>query len=574
MGKSGYMCVLINLSQYMKKNSPHAFEACRRIGINREIVKNYCCKLYKDESNLYHPKSICPGNNIENSMFINYENIVGTVLWIFFPLFISFVSKAKLPSYYYQNTLPYESEWINGKHSIYSFSYFLSCLFCFHYSSYFASRLRRFFCILFFLSVIFLDLLMYYFFLYETTKIFLQDHIPLGYRALILGIPESYENTGGFLGGPFLWFIGYVFFNCILFVLPSRLSETLVYNTLHQRSTCTFLIQNKRLLEKYGNLNVSALQDYDLLYAIMKANISTALNPNFWYLIIYTWIKRIKKIWLYYYERNIFRQFILLWFFIVITILFAIFSICELFLCLLYYGIPIVYWILTLPASYSKVYIYPLYLSPNYIFKIVAVPLAFLSLPFYISWALCSIYIFLVSFQILCNYIFTIAIVVLAKPDCVGYIWFVAMFFVYSIATVNAFLKQYQSIIFQSIKFTKMFRPNLIQEKYGEEFINAKLLKTIVNYHFPLRYEIGKSIVKLFLIVSFFFACNNIINRNDLDLSVFTKITLILMTSMIPKLLSIINIKFDFAISLSDKLIKTINIFEYENVSQTIVPIY
>ncbi|XP_036364838.1 uncharacterized protein LOC118765981 isoform X1 [Octopus sinensis] len=506
---------------------------------------------------------------MENSMFLNYANIVGAIVWIFFPLIVSLLSQAKLPSFPHQDTLPYKSEWINKNHNTYSFSHFLSWSFCFYNSSFFASRLRRFLSILFSLSVIFLNLLMHYFFLYETIAIFFQNDIPLGHRALILGIPESYENTDGFFGGPFAWLICYVSFNFILFVLPSRLSETIAYNTLHQRSTFTFLIQNIRLLEKYGSLNISTQQDYDLLYAITKANISTALNPNFWYLIIYTWINRIKKIWLYYYRINIFWKFITLWLFVSITILFAVFSVCELFLCLVYYGIPIVYLISTLPFSYSKVYIFPLYRNNNHIFEIAAVLFTILSFPFYILWALYSIYIFLTSFQILCNYIFTIAVTVLAKPDNVGDVWFVAMFFVYTVAIVKAIIKQYQSVIVQSIKLTKTVCPRLVQVKYGEEFINANLFKTIVNRHFPLRYEIGKSIVKLFLIVSFFFACNNIISREDLDLSAFTRFTLILMTSMIPKFLAIINSKLSFFTSMTHTIIETISTFEDGNASHS-----
>ncbi|XP_014782097.1 uncharacterized protein LOC106877664 [Octopus bimaculoides] len=569
IGESGYMCFLINLSQDMKKNSPEALKAYRRLSINRELVKNYCCKLYKSGSHVYHPKSICSGNIIENSMFLNYENIVGAVLWAYFPLIISFLSLATSPSFSRQNTSPFKLEWINKNHNTYNFPDFLSWSFCFHNSTFFASRLRRFFFILFSLSVIFLDLLMHYFFLYETTNILFQDDIPLGYLTLILGFSKSYENTDGWFGGPLVWLISYVSFNFILFVLPSRLSETIAYNTLHQRSTCTFLIQNKRLLEKYGNLNVSTQRDYDLLYAIMKANISTALNPNFWHLIIYTWIKHIKKIWLYYNKRNIFCQLILLWFFIAITILFAAFSVCELILCLIYYGIPTFYLILTLPLSYFKVYILPLYLNVNFIFNIVAILITILSFPFYILWALYSIYIFLTSFQILCNYTFTIAVAVLAKPDNVGDIWFVAMFFVYCIAIVNANIKQYQSVMVNSVKLTKVFRPNLVQTKYGEEFINANLFKTIVNHHFPLRYEIGKSIMKLFLIVSLFFACNNILSRNDFDFSTFTKISLILMTSMIPKLLAIINVKFGLTISLTHKIIETIIVFDHGTAPHT-----
>ncbi|CAI9716680.1 Hypothetical predicted protein [Octopus vulgaris] len=80
MAESGYMCFYINLSQDMKKNSPGTFEAHKRIGNNRELLKNYCCKLYKNGSYFYHSKSICSGKIIENAMFQNLARIAGAVL--------------------------------------------------------------------------------------------------------------------------------------------------------------------------------------------------------------------------------------------------------------------------------------------------------------------------------------------------------------------------------------------------------------------------------------------------------------------------------------------------------------
>ncbi|CAI9716685.1 Hypothetical predicted protein [Octopus vulgaris] len=86
MGESGYMCFYINLSQDMKKNSPGTFEANKRIGNNRELLKNYCCKLYKNGSYFYHSKSICSGKIIENAMFQNLARIAGAVLWAIFTI--------------------------------------------------------------------------------------------------------------------------------------------------------------------------------------------------------------------------------------------------------------------------------------------------------------------------------------------------------------------------------------------------------------------------------------------------------------------------------------------------------
>ncbi|CAI9716688.1 Hypothetical predicted protein [Octopus vulgaris] len=115
IGESGYMCFLINLSQDMKKNSPESLKANRRIGLNRELVKKYCCKLNKNESFAYYPKSICSGNIMENRMFLNYANIVGAVVWAYFPLIISVLSQTKSPSFSRQNTLPYKLEWMDQR---------------------------------------------------------------------------------------------------------------------------------------------------------------------------------------------------------------------------------------------------------------------------------------------------------------------------------------------------------------------------------------------------------------------------------------------------------------------------
>uniref|UniRef100_A0A0L8GC23 Uncharacterized protein n=1 Tax=Octopus bimaculoides TaxID=37653 RepID=A0A0L8GC23_OCTBM len=639
MGESGYMCFFINLSRRLRNNSLSTLLACRRLGINREILKNYCCLLHNDDNHTYESKSVCSGNIIENSMFVDCANIVGAVLWAIFPLLISFVSEAKLPlsanhslptgntslnsrepnqqqsadeelalstehkspdsrepnrqqsadkevvlstahaspdsrepnqqqlhydEFTTEYLLPDKSEWICVKHDIYSFSYFSSRLFCFHHSTFFVSRLRRSILILLSLSVILLDLLMYYFFLYETLTIFSHDRIPLGYRSFILGIPKGNELSDSFVLNPIVVIISYIIVNFILLVLPSRLSDTIAYNALYQESTCTFLIKDKNFLVEFGNLNVTTLRDYDRLLAIMKANISVAANPNFWHLLFSTWIKRIKKIW----DKNV-PKFILFLPIIVITILFAVFSICELLLCLVYYGIPFVYLILTLPLSYFKVYILPLYKKRNRIFKCVTVILPLMSLPIFIAWAIYSSYVFLMSFQIICSYIFSIATAVLAKPETASDTWFVTTFFMYGFTDMKGIQEHYHTLLVEFIQLTKTVRPDLVLSKYGEEFIKAKLFKEIVNNHCSLRHEIGKSILKLFLVVSFFFACNNIINRKDLDLSRFTRIALVLMTSAIPKFFSKINTKFPFNKPLLDNVIETIKTFGKRNESES-----
>ncbi|GAB1599277.1 uncharacterized protein LOC115209402 isoform X1, partial [Argonauta hians] len=575
MKDSGYMCFFINLSLELQETHPRILKSYRNFGINREIVKKYCCQIKRNSTIVNDSKLICKGQTMKNSQFVDFENIIGAILWAFLPLFITFVRKAQLPSFSHHfpaelipndklritNTLPDELEWISEKHGFHASSQLLSWICCFRYSTYFASRLRRLCFLVVSLSILFFDILMHYFFLYETVEILYQDEIPLGHRALIFGIEESYKNTDGFFGGPFVWLISYFSLNLILFVVPSRLSETITYNIPDQISF-TFLIQSIELLKHYGNLDISCVEHYDRLYEILKANISTALNPDFWKLVFNTWKTRINNIWFSYYRRHFLWQFIMVWPLIFFTILLAVLFVCEFLLCLIYYGIPIIYLILTIPQNYSKFYIFPIFRNPSYILKMIAVILMALSLPFFILWGLYSIYIFLVSFQVLCNYVFTLAIVFLIKPDVVGNFWFIVMFFIYGIEIIKSIEKQYGTILVQSTYLAKNIRPDLVQTKYGEDYIYAGLFKTILHITVPLRYEVGKGILKLFLITSFFLACNEIINKHDLELTEYTKIILILMTSMIPKMMSIINTNIDQSSFQQVKIIDIINNFQ------------
>ncbi|XP_036359021.1 uncharacterized protein LOC118763557 [Octopus sinensis] len=334
MGESGYMCFFINLSHDMQKNSPYTLLAYRILGIYREILKNYCCELHKNDNTTYEPKSICSGNTIENSMFVNCANVVGAVLLAIFPLYIRFISKAKLPPYSCNQPQ-------SGNEEVHL----------------------------------------------ET----------------LLSSPNSNE--------------------------PNQQPST-----------------NEELNSRNEDTSPNSLEPNQQQSTNERLN---SQNED------------------------------------------------------------------TSPNS----------LEPN-------------------------------QQQLPNNEYLSIAM--LAKPDIVGGIWFVAMFFVHAFTVMNALQEHYKGILVQSIKFTKIIKPNLVQLKYEEEYIDAKLFEAIVNEYFPLSYEIGKAIIKLILIVSFFFACNNIINRKDLHLSAFARIALILMTSLMPKILSKMNAKFHFDTSLSHKVIHTI----------------
>ncbi|CAI9722406.1 Hypothetical predicted protein [Octopus vulgaris] len=366
----------------MQKNSPYTLLAYRILGIYREILKNYCCELHKNDNTTYEPKSICSGNTIENSMFVNCANVVGAVLLAIFPLYIRFISKAKLPPYSCNQPQSGNAE-------------------------------------------VHLDILPSSPNSNEPNQ--QQSTNEEVHLETLSSSPNSNEPNQQQSGNEEVH-------------LETLLSSPNSNEPNQQPST------NEELNSRNEDTSPNSLEPNQQQSTNERLN---SQNED------------------------------------------------------------------TSPNS----------LEPN-------------------------------QQQLPNNEYLSIAM--LANPDIVGDIWFVAMFFVHAFTVMNAIQEYYKGILVQSIKFTKIIKPNLVQLKYEEEYIDAKLFEAIVNKYFPLSYEIGKAIIKLILIVSFFFACNNIINRKDLHLSAFARIALILMISWMPNVLSKMNAKFHCDTSLSHKVIHTI----------------
>ena len=173
---SAYICYDINNK---KKLSRYSFLAYQHLGMNRNILCRYCCKVEQIKGK-YNTSNLCPGQKICSSKTLDLQNYIGAFLYAFFPISIWFISRAKLPWKYSkfdyirsvsnnfdkgeQFLLPFGTEycWINEHDNPYSIFTFLKWLFLFNESTLFISRIRRSLAVLLSISTLFFDLILQY----------------------------------------------------------------------------------------------------------------------------------------------------------------------------------------------------------------------------------------------------------------------------------------------------------------------------------------------------------------------------------------------------------------------------
>ena len=553
---TAYICYDIN----NKKNLPeYSFMAYKRLGINRQILCSYCCKVKASERMNNISLNLCPGHEICSSKTLDLQNYIGAFLFAFFPLAIGFITRAKLPwnhsKFAYirsvsqnfhkgeQFQLPFGTEhsWINEYDKPYSIFTFLKWLVLFNQSSLLASRIRRSLTVLLSILTLLVDLILQYLFFEKTLQIYLDDNIPLGYKSLMFAYDKSLKNVDYFLGGPLVWFLAFLILGLIVINIPHRLCETIVYSTLHQRETYTFLIQDIGLLQRYGSLKLSNIHDYDLLYAILKASLLTALNPSFWYAVIKRWFGRCKRIYNYFNRPRVIFQLMGVCVTFLCSFLSIFLCVSELLLCVVYYSCPQLMIWKAIPHSYTLFYVYPFIRHNKLSFRICGLLLFIISLPIYFFLFLFSTYLFLTMFQLLSSYVMFSVIALIAKPDAIAYVLLVLVFFYFVVLILKSISETYQSLLKVSIKLADSVCEDFVYTRLDERFIYSELFEEIVERHHPIRYEVAKALTKLILVSLVFISCFYSFENISLNLSTYIKIGLIILTSMIPKITTVLN---------------------------------
>lgn len=552
---SSYICYDINNS---KKLQDFSFKSYQRLGINREILLRYCCPMRNIPSKHHSKSDLCDGKTISSSRTLDLQNYVGAFLLAFFPLVMGFISSARLPwthtrfdyirsiSNHFdkgeQFELPFgtESSWISERDNTYNINSFLKWLFLFRHPSLKASRIRRSMTVFSSLLVLVITLLLHFFKMKKRMKIYLDDNIPMGYISLIFGYEKSCENSGCFLGGPLFWFLSFITLALIVINIPDRLCETIAYSFLHQPQTCTFLIQDISLLKRYGGLNLSNLHDYNLLYTILKASLMTSLNPSFWAAIIKQWFRRCRNVYACFNNSRILYQLIGVSVTILCVLICSFLCLIELLLSVIFYGLPILLVWKAIPHSYIWRFIWPLFKRRNTA-KIVGFLLLLISFPVFIFLFIFNIYLFLTSFQLLSAYVIYTLIALIAKPDAIAYVLLTLVFFYFVVAIVNSVSETYQSLLKVSIKLADSVCAAFVYTRLDENFIYSELFERIVEQHHPVRYEVAKAVTKLLLALCLFISCLYSFHDISLNLSTYIKITLIILTTMIPKIMTVLN---------------------------------
>ena len=574
---TAYICYDIN----NKKNLPYStLMAYQRLGFRRKILLQYCCKVTDYHTDYNKSTDLCKGKTKSAETVTNVQSIAGAVMFAVFPMLLGFISSANLhqrpqpfsliQSYKLENDEglfpPFgtHSSWLSEHKPYYSALILARRVLLFEKRSAFASKIRRSLAVMSCLFVVFADLLLHNIALKQRLKSYLDNNIPLGYLSMIFGYEKSAENTDYFLGGPYVWFSTFITLGLIVINIPTRLSETIAYSTLHQQETYTFLIQDISLLQRYGSLKLSNIHDYDLLYAILKASLLTALNPSFWYAVIKQWFGRCKRIYNYFNRLQVIYQLMGVCVTFLCSFLSIFLCVNELLLCIIYYGCPVLQIFKALPHSYFQCFIWPLLTHRSFRRKILGVICLLLFLPIFLFLFLCSIHLFLTSFALLSCYSIYSLIALVAKPDAIAYVLLFLMLIFYLHSIAASISKTYIRLQKLSITLAPKVCKDFVYTKLGTRFIYRQLYERIIQEHHPIRFEIAKAIMKLALLSYISASCAYSFESLSLNMSTYIKIGLLIFTSMIPKLMSVLKDtmwKIDWD---SEAILETIYIFQQE----------
>lgn len=545
---SAYVCYDIN----NRKNLPDStFIPNKQFGMNRKILLRYCCQVndynHKDYNNSI---DLCKGKKVSSALVNDIQNYAGAFLFAFFPLLLGFISKAKLnqladrgPQFdenidQYLPAFGTESDWLSEHDPYFSIYIFARWLFLFEKRSPVASRIRRSLTVFACLLIIFAELLFENFTIKDKLRSYLENDVPLGYRSMMFGYKASVENTENFFGGPFVWFSVFLIVGLIVINIPDRLCQTITYSTLQQQKTWTFLVQDIEFLQRFGGLNVSNLQDYKLLHAILKSSLLTALNPSFWYAVIKQWFGRCKRVYNCFNNSNMIYQVIGVSITFLFTFICFFLCTCELLLCIVYYGCPQLLIWKAIPHSYILWYISPLIRKKT--LRNLGVVLFLLSLPVFLFLYLCEAYLFLTTFQLLSSYLIYIIIALIAKPDAIAFVLLLLMLVYFLVSIAKSVSETYLSLQKLSITLAQNACQDFVYIRLGERFIYRKLFERIVRKHHPIRYEIAMALVKLILGVYILASCAYSFQRISFNMSAYIKIGLLIFTSMIPKIITVL----------------------------------
>ncbi|KAK3611328.1 hypothetical protein CHS0354_029979 [Potamilus streckersoni] len=382
------------------------------------------------------------------------------------------------------------------------------------------------------LSIIGLQIILDWVYLRDFVIEGVQKGVPMGFRSMIAGFDDSKHNFLCFVGGPYIACGLYIFITSIFMALPLDLSVFLEKGLKDTHDVPTSAIRlDFRSIERLGSVRFCKRKGYSKLYKLFLSQFYMLINIKFWKEAIEM-------------QRRRWNQFqgqgrcILFLPYIIMCVL-------ELSYCFLYYGLPILSFIVTVIRAYSG---YLLTLVKDYrlrIFRYMGFVFLFIEMVavFFVVYMFCTIFLdACLFFSRVCIFTYT-GIIVYPKMSY-GYLVFTATIIYYLWETAREYSEIYQRLLRVVIRVCETLEKAergrfLLASQNGSEGIRLGIFEYVIERHCPRRKQILVSLLKVTIILVIVGLSVNLLMKTDKfkELHVVMNVSTTLFICAFPKIL-------------------------------------
>jgi hypothetical protein len=223
------------------------------------------------------------------------------------------------------------------------------------------SRFRRFLFVMLSPCLVYIKLLVYFSYprMYEQTRAFVDHGIPISFLAILSVYKKSQHLFTPLAGGPEMFICVYLVLGVIILVIPRDMGAILASGIMeHTGNTISPLCLDMVSIRKLSMTNCDGTHGYNRLVTQMQAHLCMIFNPSFWRTALQLQVKRWRLIWGYIGmlcgSGNQLMVCCACALSVPCLILYSMLCALELLACLLYYGAPVVYFLVTVIRGYKN----------------------------------------------------------------------------------------------------------------------------------------------------------------------------------------------------------------------------
>ncbi|XP_045157916.2 uncharacterized protein LOC123524079 [Mercenaria mercenaria] len=324
------------------------------------------------------------------------------------------------------------------------------------------SRLRRLIFILLGPCVIFCELYVYYTFQYETTMALIDHGCPMGYLSMLGGFEKSRNNFQPILGGPYCLIMVFYVAGFIFLISPTYpdgvvFDGTVRYSSFGEMSP---LFLDITTIEGFSHLSIAnETCGYRRVAALNTALFYTLVNPKFWWYSVRIQLSRFRAL-----LTMCTSMCVKVIFSVLILPIYIVICVAELFLCIVYYGIPMINAMCIIVTGYVVWMIKFLRrrsdrsaslfwgIFNSYACKFVLVSIM-TCLFIYYMFSFCTI--FILSFAFISEVlVFSFISVIVYPTTSFGYLFFGIVFFYYIFKTFQGLGNTYLELLADTVEIS------------------------------------------------------------------------------------------------------------------------